>query len=256
MSNKLVFTVKGENDTDLELAVVRPDYKKMRESEKYYNAAWNDAWKAGAPIRAEANELLKKRGLWSDEKSLRVLELQESLREKEKNFKGGVKLEDAKLAAFEMRRLRMELYRLLSDQFTLDHVTAESQAESAKTDYLVSVCTVYSDGKPYFEDLDDYYARRNDESTVTAIYKYSVLVGETDPNVFKEMTENKFLKQYGFINDDLKLVDKEGNLVDEEGRRVDEEGRLINEDGKFVDHDGNLVDENGEMVFEQIPFLD
>ena len=64
------------------------------------------------------------------------------------------------------------------------------------------------------------------------------------------------MKQYKFVDDKLRLINKDGKLVDEQGRLIDENGRFINEKGEFVDKDGNLVNSEGDYVVEFTPFLD
>jgi hypothetical protein len=77
-----------------------------------------------------------------------------------------------------------------------------------------------------------------------------------DNDYEEKLPENKFLKQYKFVDDKLRFINKEGKLVDEEGRLLDENGRFINDKGEYVDKDGNLVTLDGEYVVEFKPFLD
>jgi hypothetical protein len=71
-----------------------------------------------------------------------------------------------------------------------------------------------------------------------------------------KLPENKFLKEYEFVDDKLRLVNKEGHYITTDGKRVDENFRYIDEEGNFVDEDGNRIDEDGLPVVESKPFLD
>jgi hypothetical protein len=77
-----------------------------------------------------------------------------------------------------------------------------------------------------------------------------------DNNYEKSLPENKFLKKYKFVDDNLRLVNKDGHFVNEDGKLIDENGRFVDENGNFVDRDGNRVDADGEYVVDSKPFLD
>jgi len=90
--------------------------------------------------------------------------------------------------------------------------------------------------------------------------------------------ENKFLKEFKFVNEDLRLVNDDGHLIDIDGRLINEEGRYIayrtkkaeieqdEDELYFVNIQGNevvkVVDEDGDErwvtpdLAERKPFLD
>lgn len=256
MSNKLDFKTKDADGNEIELTVIKPNHKTNREAQKMVNVAMNEALKSFAPLRGKADLILTEQGLWTKEKEEQLRKYQERLMEMEKVFAGGVKLSEAKKNALEMRKERVKLYTLLAEKFELDIYTAEGQSETVRQDFLVSKCTVYKDsGDPYFEDLDDYLARKGDQDAIDAAVNFANLTRD-NTNLFADMPENLFLKAHGFINDDLMLIDSEGNLINEDGKFINKDGQLINEDGKLVDDDGNLLDDKGNIIFGQRPFLD
>jgi len=92
-----------------------------------------------------------------------------------------------------------------------------------------------------------------------------------DPNYEKNLEENKFLKEFKFVNDELRFINEDGHTVDSEGRLTNEEGRYIayenDDDYKakknpyFVNRDGERVVEGKdgwvkESIAERKPFLD
>ena len=83
---------------------------------------------------------------------------------------------------------------------------------------------------------------------------------DLDPNYDKNLPENKFLKDYKFVDKELRLVNDDGHLVDSEGRLINDEGRFIayDDDGEeyFIDRDGSALTEGGDYVVEFEPFLD
>ena len=192
------------------------------------------------------------------EKQAKYTELQEELLAGEKKLaKGGFSITEAKKLALKMRDIRADLRDLISVRTSLDNHSAEGQADNARFNYLVSVCVVYKDNeKPYFKDLEDYMDRATDPVALSGAQKLANLIYGLDNNYEKNLPENKFLKKYKFVNDDLRFIDKNGRTVDSEGRLVDSKGRYIDTDGNYVDKDGNRVDADGEYVFDTQPFLD
>jgi hypothetical protein len=190
---------------------------------------------------------------------MRFSTLQAQILEGERKLaKGGISLSIAKDEALKMRKLREELRELIAVKTNLDTHTAEGQADNARFNYLVSACTVYNDSKkPYFSSYEDYNSKSGTDLVAgLAAQNLAGMLYGLDSDYEEKLPENKFLKQYKFVDDKLRLVNKQGQLVDSEGRLIDEDGRFINEKGEFVDKDGNTVDKKGDYVIEFSPFLD
>ena len=243
---KKVFTVKS------------PSLKEQREGQKVYNTAFTDAIKSNSVVRAKMDDVLEEQGLWNQEKQQKYTALQQQLIDGEKKLaKGGFSLTEAKKLALKMRQIRMEIRDLISVRTSLDNHSAEGQADNARFNYLVSACVVYKENdKPYFKDLADYMDRQDDPVALEGAQKLANMIYGLDNNFEKNLPENKFLKKYKFVNEDLRFIDKQGRTVDSEGRLVDENGRYIDNEGNFVDKDGNRVDADGEFIVDAQPFLD
>lgn len=247
--------IDGKNVT---LAVVSPSLEDQREATKVYNTSFSDALKAKAVVRAKLDDLLVEQGLWDEKKQNKFTELQSKVLDGERKLaKGGISLSEAKKTALEMKKVREELRDLISVKTNLDTHTAEGQADNARFNYLVSACTVYNDTKKkYFNSYDEYINKSADVVAITAAQNLAGMLYGLDADYETKLPENKFLKDYKFVDEKLRLVNKEGKLVDENGRLIDENGRFINEKGEFVDKDGNVVTKDGEYVVEFAPFLD
>ena len=235
-----------------------PSLADQREAQKVYNTAFTDAIKSNSVVRAKMDDVLEDQGLWNKEKQAKYETLQEELNDGEKRLaKGGFSLVDAKKLALKMRNIRLDIRDLISVRTSLDNHSAEGQADNARFNYLVSACVVYKDNdKPYFKDLADYMDRMDDPVALEGASKLATMIYGLDNNFEKNLPENKFLKKYKFVNDELRFINKEGHTVDSDGRLVDENGRYIDKEGKFVDKDGNRVDEDGDYVVDSQPFLD
>lgn len=251
------FTVDVGGKT-VNLLVRSPSLQDQREGTKIYNQTFSEALKARAVVRAKLDDVLMEQGLWDANKQAQFTKLQSDILDGERKLaKGGISLSEARQTALDMKRHRMELRDLIAVKTNLDTHTAEGQADNARFNYLVSACTVYNDTKePYFKGYEDYLNRSTDLVAIQSAQHLANILYGLDDDYETKLPENKFLKQYKFVDDQLRLINKEGKLVDDKGRLIDENGRFINEQGQFVDKDGNLVDSDGDYLVDFKPFLD
>ncbi len=252
-------TFKVEVDgAEKEFLVKNPSLHDQREAQKVYNQAFTDAVKSKSVVRAKLEDLLKDQGLWDDDKQVKFDTLQRELLDGEKKLaKGGFGLAQAKELALRMKNVRDEIRALVSVRTSLDNHSAEGQADNARFNYLVSSCVVDNDTKqPCFASMEDYLNRSGEEVAILGAQHLANMIYGLDNDYEHNLPENKFLKKYKFVDEELRLVNKEGDFVDAEGRLVDESGRYIDKEGNFVDRFGNIVDAEGEYVVDAEPFLD
>jgi len=245
--------------SEQDFTIKSPSLADQREAQKVYNQAFSDAVKSGCIVRARLDDLLKEQGLWDDNKQVKFNTLQQQILDSEKSLaKGGISLKNAKEIAIKMKGLRDDLRELISVRTNLDNHTAEGQADNARFNYLISSCLVYSSNKDkkYFKSYEDYLSRAAEPIAIKAAQVLANMLYGLDNDYEKKLPENKFLIKYKFVDEKLRLVNKDGKLVDTEGRLIDEFGRFINEKGQYVDKNGNLVDENGDYVTDFQPFTD
>lgn len=270
MRLKATFKVE-ENGQQVEYAVRRPNPKEMAEGQKVYNKAFREAIEADAIIRPKLELLMRQQKLWDDEKASQQERLNADIMEKEKLLGRGyrteltgdnktqvkvpLKLSEARQIAIDLRNLRMELTQLLSVRGQLDNMTAEAQADNARFNYYVSKCLVYNEGtqagETVYKNLDDYLEHQSDERAfVGAGQLMNLFIGGSDPDWEKKLPENRFLTKYGFVDEKLRLVNKDGHLIDTDGRLINEKGRYVNPAGELVNRDGEKVNEEGERVYD------
>lgn len=241
-----------------EFIVRSPSVQDQKEASKVYNQEFSDAIKAKAVVRAKIDDLLKEQGLWDDAKQIKLGELQNKLLDNERKLaKGGIPLSEARQIALDMKKTREDIRDLISVRTALDNHTAEGQADNARFNYLVSACTVYKDNNnKYFINLEDYLNKSTDEVAIKAAQILANMIYGLDNDYESSLPENKFLKQFKFVDDKLRFINKEGKLVDSDGRLIDENGRYIDIDGNFVDKYGHRVNDAGDYVVDHQPFLD
>lgn len=262
-ANKKAFEVKvGEGV--VKLVVKRPDQRQQQSAQLVYNRAFRDAvkpgdGKPGAIVRGALDGILRDQKLWDDAREEEYKGLQKALQAGHRKLvKGGIRLSEGREVAIQMRRDRNALQELLNSRNSLDAATAEAQAENARFNFLVAQCTLDAEtGSPYFKNEEDYNSRTDDPVAAAAANNLANMIYDLDDNWFMTLPENKWLKQWDFIDEKGRFVDRAtGQLVDSKGRRIDEEGYLLNAKNERVDEDGNLVTAEGEPLEEALPFLD
>lgn len=242
----------------LELCVQTPTTQDKKEAQKIYNGAFTEALKSGAVVRAKLEDILVEQGLWNEDKQIRFDTIQKELTDCENKLeKGGIPLSQAKEIAFQMKRLRAEFRDIISDKTSLDNHSAEGLADTERFNYLVFACTYYADGKRrYFNNYKEYMALGDDPVSVAAASNLANLIYNLEDNYEKKLPENKFLMDYKFVDEKLRLINKDGHYIDYEGRLINENGRFVDEEGNFVDKYGNRIDTEGNLEIEFTPFTD
>lgn len=249
---------------EIELAILYPTPAILNDAQKVYLKAFREFVDAGAIVRANLPQIMKDRKIWSDEMQEEYEGLQQKIIDSEMQLaKGGIRLTEAKKLAISIRKYRFRMRSLIAPRNELDGNTAEAQAENHKFNHLVSVCAVYNNtedghkaGEKVFNNVNEYLEHGSTRMAIDLASKLASMLYGVDSKFEHNLPENKFLMQYNFVDDNLRLVDKEGNFVDEHGHRIDEYGRYLDKDGNYVDRDGNRVDEKGNFIVEFTPFLD
>jgi hypothetical protein len=245
---------------DVKVLVKKPTRRDYNESQIIYNKVWAECLEKNAYLRQELSDILEKKGLWSKEKENKYEEYIQKINAFELILKkGGIPLKKAKATALELKKARVEFRELISVRTAYDNNTAEGTADNARFDYLVSVCVLDpSTKKPVFKNVEDYNDRGAEPWATKAAGELANLLYNLDQNYEKNLPENEFLKKFKFVNEEGKLVNKEGHLisVDDDGteRLIDSEGYFIayGEDGKSYRVDRNGVPTDVDFA----PFTD
>ena len=241
--------------------VYKPVLADQKEAQKARNIAFYDAVKSKSILRSQLNSILRERGLWDDEKEAHFEALRREILEGERKLEGGgFMLDEAKILALQIKKLRNEMTNMLVERSILDNETCEGQADNMAFNSLVSTCTflVYDSVETrYFKSLEDYLERSYEDVANKAASELSGLLhGNFGNEAMKGLCENKFLLEYGFVDEKLRLINEEGHLVDDSGRLLNESGNYVNESGELVDMNGNKLDKDGNYIVEHKPFFD
>jgi len=273
MTDKEVFEGEDLNGDIVKFSVKTPGAEEIKKSQIVYNRAFKQALDDGALLRQKLTAYMRDQNLWDDAKQKQYDDLLEQINEMEESLqKGGIRLTTAKQIALDLRGKREEFRGLIAERNSLDAASAEGQADNARFEELVRLCTLNPEnGQRYFANEADYNASANQPWVVVAAEKLGNAMYGLDPNYEKNLEENKFLKEFKFVNDELRFINEDGHTVDSEGRLTNEEGRYVayendddykaQENAYFVNKDGERVveGEDGwvkESIKERQPFLD
>ena len=247
---------------DKEFAVLQPTVSLKQEGDVLRETTWNKLFEKGRLLRRQLDDELKRRNLWNErlqsEYDMLQIEVINGMNQLEK---GGIKLSEARAIAIDMAKKRQQMVDMLVARSELDNHTCEGQADNARFNFLLANCLVYNDtGEKVYATVEEYVAESNSDVAVKGASEFYYLVSGTE-SLDDQLPENKFLKQYEFVDDDFRYTERgTGRLISEDGKYIDEEGYYIDyhEDGSTfrVTYDGAKVDLNAASKVEFSPFLD
>lgn len=238
----------------VKIVLKRPNNVVLSQAQRIGAKTWTDCVRDGIMTKKELEKFMKEQGIWDDGKDKEQKAIVDEISHLEKKLFVGsqghtkLKASEGKEIAIKMRVKRAELRDLITERISLEQNTAESISDNARFDYLVANCTFYENGHKVYSDIEDYRSRADVEPAFTAASTLAAMLYSVDKDFEAKLPENKFLKMFNYVNEDLSLVNQEGETVDLEGRRIDKNGYYLNEEGKRVDKDGNLLDEFGNYV--------
>ena len=240
-----------EDGSVREIYVKQPTNDDIKDADIHKAKIWNKAFKEGVLTKKEVQAMMKDRGIWDEKKQEEEKITKEILTLEKKLYMGSggkkPKVSEGRQIALDMIEKRNELRELISERMSLDENTAESIADNARFDFLVSCCVFYCDtDECVFEGYEDYNNRGSSQIAVAGAGLLAAMMYNLDADFENNLPERMFLKQY-------ELIDEEGYLVDPNDKkiRVDSEGRRINDLGHFVDEKGNRVDADGNPLDEE-----
>jgi hypothetical protein len=240
-------------ETKIKIMVKKPNSSLMSQAQRIGAKAWTDCVRDGIMTKKELEKFMKEQGIWNDSKDVTQKEIVDSISSLEKQLylggKGGkLRASEGKDIAIQMRVKRNELRELISERMSLEQNTAESISDNSRFDFLVASCTYDESGNKVYKDLDDYKDRSDSEIAYAAATALASLLYSVDKDFEAKLPENKFLKMFSFVDDNLSLVNDKGQTVDLEGRLIDKNGYYLGENNQRVDKDGNPLDENGNYI--------
>jgi hypothetical protein len=197
--------------------VRKPGQKELNKAKLESNKAFKKALSSDEYfLREELYTILRKRGFWNDDKEKELNELRQLMIEKEAVLKkGGIELNEAKDVALTLRLLRYKLLLLTAKEREFDELTVEAYSDNAYFDTLVSECVFDAEGKKIYSSLQDYLDKKTEEYSFACATALSEIIYEFK-DFEKSLPENTFLLEYGFVDEELKLIEEEKTVEEEE----------------------------------------
>lgn len=224
MTEELNRVVELEDGTSV--YIVDASASILQGADTEYTKAWNRAIADGAKLEREMEKFLAERNHWTSEDQAKLTSMQE---ERENYLKvlreGGCSLSQARDAALKSLDVYESMILLATTKTQYNAMTIESRADNAYRDYLVSQCAVYNNDrkKKYFQNYEDYLNRKKDLDAQRITAKFSEIYWGVGHLAMTE--EQEFLQKYGFLDEDLNFIDREGRKVNRDGDLIDEDGR-------------------------------
>ena len=243
MTDKItIIESQDKEGNPVKVALKAPGVTEYRDSQVEYNKAFRKALDSGALLRQKLTDYMREQGIWNEEKQKENDQFVEQIRAKEEALRrGGIKLSEAKQIALDLRLLRIQFREFIAEKNQMDQNSAEGQADNARFSELVRLCMLNPNTRqPFFPSQSDYDNSADQTWVVEASSQLASMIYDIDPDYDNKLQENKFLKDYSFVNDDLRLINENGHLID-----VD--GRLINEDGRFVAYTDTKAEKNQDL---------
>jgi hypothetical protein len=253
-------TKDGKEET-VKIVVKRPSSSLISSAQRVGAKAWTDCVRDGIMTKRELEKFMKEQGIWDEGKDEEQRKVVQEIADLERSLyvsgNAGKKLKasEGKNIAIKMRIKRNELRDLIADKMSLEQNTAESISDNVRFDYLVANSAFYQNGQKVYNDLDDYKERSDDQIAFSAASSLASMMYSVDRDFEAKLPENKFLKMFHFVDDNLSLVNDKGETVDTDGRRIDKQGYWLNDQSQRVDKDGNVLDENGNYI-PTVTYLD
>jgi hypothetical protein len=255
IKNKITFEVDG-----VKWVVKRPTPAQIIEGDNVYNRTVSTLLKNDGLLSEAVSNYIRQQGIWDDARQKEMDRLDKVINDNtlklRKGGAAGLTKSAGKELAIQIKRDKFAQRILTADVEKVNEISVQRQGFVKRIEFYVSACTLDEKGKPVFKDFEDYTARKDEPGVGLATSNLMLLLFNVDSDAEKQLPENAFLLKYGYVDNDLRLIDKEGNWVDFDGRRIDKEGYLLNDELKRVDEDGNLLDENGEVIIETAEFLE
>lgn len=256
------------DDEKISLTLKQLDQKDLEAADREHASKIAELIRSGGNkdllFRQELDDYLRKMGVWSQEDDKEINRLQKQVAELiGKLKKGGIKLSEGRNIAIKISEKRQEMIRIRSKRQIFDDRTIESLADEARIDFLVFSAVVHKeDGQRYWDTLDDLKKDKYSEPYQKGLsFVYEKVFGY-DNKFEQRLPENKWLKKYKFVDDELNLtdrktgefVDKDGNFVNEQMEELQEQYEIltgdISEETPFIDDDTNtpVIPENSEVL--------
>jgi hypothetical protein len=198
--------------------IAQPGAFDIRKADWQYSKVYNQAILDGFLTQAQMVDLLKEKGILSDDYGERVESVRISLASelfKLENMDESAAEMEKEAIALEVARLRDELFSLNQQVNGPMGNTCENLAEDARTEYLTSRVVQRKDGSRLWEEFDEYQNEENSTLAVKARFEVMLWIQGLDSNFMENTPEQTALRDIAQDRLDRAIEEARGKLEEE-----------------------------------------
>jgi ribosomal protein S20 len=190
------FTIQVD-DEEVSFYIAQPSGAAVRKSDWQYSKVYNQAIVDGFLTQAQMIDVLKEKGILSEEYAQRVESTRIGLASelfKLENLREDAPELECEGLALEVARLRDELFSLNQQVNGPLGNTCENLADDARNEYLTSRIVQHEDGSYLWEDFDAYQNEENSSLSVKARFEVMLWIQGLDSNFLENTPEQSALR--------------------------------------------------------------
>lgn len=222
------FEVFDDNQERILLEVRDPEFDEYEASKRVYAEKVSELIKTSSNkllLRSQLEDWLEETGVWSQKDQDKIDQLRTEIHDLYKKLnKGNIKLSEAREFAIQMAEKRGKMAQIMIKRQTFDDATVEAIAEQEQKDYLVFACTyIVGEEKRYWDTFEDCKYDKLNPVYRQAMLRVNNYIYNIDPEIEKQLPENKFLLKYGFVDENMNFIDRKTKVpVDRHGTPLTE----------------------------------
>lgn len=198
-----IFTTKNKAGEDWKLRFKRPTQAILTKADLASKKAFSNNLRDGLLLNKEAEDLLRARGLWDDEKDKKAQDMRAKIASLEEELKSTSDEKKGKPLCEELLKLRQELISHNGIITSVVENTCEAVANNERNYYLAAAC-VYDEetGEKVYKDIEDFKNRLDELASVdcyreTLVSGLEALMGRDLPSdLSDEYPEVKWLREH------------------------------------------------------------
>ena len=198
LDNRREFTLETPAGEILHFYIAAPTGEDIRKADWQYSKVFNQAIVDGFLTQSQMLDLLKEKGILSQEYTDNLETTRISLGAelfKLENLMENAEEQDRENTALEIARLRDELFQLNQKINGPMANTCENLAEDARTDFLTSRVVQKKNKDRYWETFDDYKNEDNTALAVKARFEVMLWMQGLDSNFLENTPEQAALRE-------------------------------------------------------------
>lgn len=216
-ANMRIIDTVDTKGNPIKLQLKEPDYEITRLCDVEYKKAWTFCFQEGVKTHDRLQKMFLDQGEWTEDHDRQLNELNVNIAVKtvllEKcNMKG--RLDTAKQLALEIMELRnqaMTLSQLKQQPF---QYSCENSANEIRMEAYIAYATVYADDEDsrFFKNYKDFTERREEKASLDVYNAYLQIVLQENSDFIRNLPENSFLMEQGFIDKDMKMIKQQPKI--------------------------------------------